>query len=117
MPTFVTRPAKAKVRPRASTSGHAVGAGNCTTSSDMPSCACVLFHCFYLFLSAANDVDDSKHHHPDPIDKVPIEREHLELSRVLTLELPGEGKDQHDRKHGQADDDVARMQSRPASRT
>ncbi len=46
----------------------------------------------FSFSSAANDVDDSKHHYPDPVDKVPIEREHLELSRVLTLQLPGEGK-------------------------
>ena len=30
---------------------------------------------------------------------------------MLTLKLPSEGKDQHDRKHGQADDDVACMQA------
>ena len=57
----------------------------------------LVFHCFYLFLSAANDVDHGKNHHPDPVDKVPIEREHLELSRVLAFQLPREGKNQHDR--------------------
>ncbi len=71
-------------------------------------------HCFWhccLFLSAANDVDHGKDHYPDPVDKVPIEREHFELSRVLAFQLPGERKNQHNRKHGQADDDVARMQA------
>src|SRR5271156_2475106 len=89
IPTLVTRPAKANVRPRASTIGNAVGAGRCTTSSDMPLCPC-WSSIASLFLSAANDVDNSKNHHPDPIDKVPVEREDLKLSRVLFLDLPRE---------------------------
>src|SRR5271154_107520 len=110
IPMLVTRPAKANVRPRASTIGNAVGAGRCTTSSDMPLCPC-WSSIASLFLSAANDVDNSKNHHPDPIDKVPVEREDLKLSRVLFLDLPREREDQHDQEHGQADNDMAGMQT------
>src|ERR1700678_4274619 len=110
IPTFVTSPAKPQVRPIAKTSGHAVGVGNCTTSSDMPLCARGSSIAF-SFSSAADDVDDSKNHHPDPVDKVPIEREHPELFRVLTLKLPGQRKDEHDRKHRQADNYVTRVQT------
>src|SRR5271156_449917 len=113
MPAFVTRPAKPNVRPNASTSGHAVGAGNCRTSSETFGCSCWSFIAIALclFLSAANDVDDGKDHYPDSINKVPIEREHPELFRVLTFQLPGKGKDQHQRKHGESNDHVARMQT------
>src|SRR5580698_1762860 len=118
IPAFVTRPAKPRVKPRANTSGHAVGVGKWTTSSET-SGLCGSFiglgiafaMASVLFLSAADDVDNGKDHHPDPVDKMPIEREHLELFGVLRFQLAQQRKNQHDRKHGQADDDVACMQT------
>src|ERR1700721_1394176 len=65
----------------------------------------------FSFSSATDDVDHRKNHHPDPVDKMPIERKDPELFRMLTRNLSGQRKDEHDRKHGQADNYVTCVQA------
>ena len=104
--TFVldSSPVAASVRPNANRSGQTVGEGRFTWSGAEPaapfdSCAEVIYprgprvqltalailHLF--FESPAHNIDRGENDHPDGVNEVPIEREHLATVRVLGFNL------------------------------
>src|SRR4030095_1155997 len=78
---LVTKPAKMRVSPKAVTSGHGVGAGTSTTSLDvfarLVSDSISSSTHANANASAANDIHDGEHDHPNCVNEVPIPRDHF----------------------------------------
>src|ERR1700733_10137450 len=113
-------PVMRRASPSARTMGQGVGAGRTTTSLRC-SCAesgfvwCVRSpSCIALpplWSLSAENVNDREYDDPDGVDEVPVEREHLEFFCVLFFHEATEREYEGERKHDEADDDVARMQA------
>src|SRR5207302_314324 len=103
---LVTRPAKSSATPKARAMGHAVGAGNSTLASALVLCGftscfktisyplagCSFDHRFSL---PSDDIHRGEHHHPDDVDKMPVERQHIDVLGVLLLHSAGQSQDHH----------------------
>src|SRR5277367_4371123 len=61
--------------------------------------------------SLSNDVYNGEDYDPYRIDKMPVERQHLHALGMLLTEMSGEGEEEHDEKHGEADDHMCRVQA------
>src|ERR1035438_3010848 len=108
MARFVTMPARMSETPSASTRGHAVGRGSWIAAGSVFGCwSCMAV----LWLLSAEDVDNGEDDDPDGVDKMPVEREHLDPAGVFGGEVAGEREKECQRKHDEADDDVAGVQA------
>src|SRR5277367_5179812 len=61
--------------------------------------------------SLSNDVYNGEDYDPYRIDKMPVERQHLHALGMLLTQMSGDGEEEHDEKHGQADDHVCRVEA------
>src|SRR5208283_4776693 len=80
---LVTRPANIKVKPKAKTKGHAVGAGTSISRGARGlSLICSVVRNVVMVLpqrssSASQHVNNGENNHPNSIDEVPVHREHF----------------------------------------
>src|ERR1017187_237073 len=108
MARFVTMPARMSETPSASTRGHAVGRGSWIAAGSVFGCwSCIAV----LWLLSAEEVNNGEDDDPDGVDKMPVERKHLDPAGVFGGEAAGEREDEGQRKHDEADDDVAGVQA------
>src|SRR5581483_8714091 len=47
------------------------------------------------------EIDDREHHHPDPVDEVPVERDRVDGDPAPGAEVAGEGAEGQDEEHDQ----------------
>ena len=93
--TWVTRPAKSSVAPKARTIGQAVGAGRSTLFGRAALISSSVRSSVTCLLSAPDHVDDREDDDPDGVHEVPVQREHVRAVRVLATDLargPGPGR-------------------------
>src|SRR5689334_13101485 len=81
---LVTSPANRRVAPSARMKGQAVGAGTSIGrgSREVPF-NCSVANSVAMSTSAPENVNYGKNHNPNGVDKMPIHREHFDVTRLL----------------------------------
>src|SRR5882762_1213504 len=107
---LVTSPAKRRVAPKAKMNGQAVGAG----TSIVRGVRKVSFNCsdiVAISTSTPENVNYGKNHNPYGVNKMPIHREHFDVTRLLHSHTATKSEHRNGQEHDETCGDVKRVQA------